>query len=74
MRITATELRRNVYRLLDQVLDGDEVVEIERGGRLLRISRVDERPRSLRIRPIPDMISGDPGDLDHIDWSNEWRP
>lgn len=33
--ITATELRRDVYRLLDQVLESGEAMTIERKGRRL---------------------------------------
>jgi antitoxin (DNA-binding transcriptional repressor) of toxin-antitoxin stability system len=77
MRITVSRLRENIYRLLDQVLETGEPLEVERNGRLLRIVPVDPavRPGLLeRLFPRPDWITGDPEDLVHIDWSSEWRP
>lgn len=75
MAITASKLRQDVYRILDEVLATGEPVEIERKGRVLRI--VSEEPRPSRLaamEPRPDLIIGDPEDLVHIDWSDEWRP
>lgn len=37
MAITASQLRQDVYRLLDHVLETGVPLEIERGGRRLRI-------------------------------------
>lgn len=70
----ATELRRDIYRVLDRVLETGQPVEIERGGRRLRIVPVDSPPPVERLRPIPDLIVGDAASLEHIDWSSEWRP
>ena len=71
--MTTSELRRNIYQLLDQVLETGIPLEIERKGRKLRI--VPEAPRqkldNLKRR---DCLRGDPEDLVHMDWSSEWRP
>jgi antitoxin (DNA-binding transcriptional repressor) of toxin-antitoxin stability system len=71
--VTATELRQNIYRLLDEVLETGEPLEIERRGRRLRIVR-DEQARTKldRLTPRPDAIVGDPQDLVHLDWSDLW--
>lgn len=73
MKITASELRANIYRLLDQVAKTGEPIEIERDGRLLRIVAVAP-PRRLERLVRRDIILGDPNDLVHMDWSSEWRP
>lgn len=77
-RLTASKLRENVYRVLDQVLETGVPVEIERHGRRLRIVAA-RRPRArtpgkltrLKVRKFfrcaPEMLV-------HIDWSREWRP
>jgi len=71
--MTASQLRQNIYQLLDQVLDTGLPLEIERKGRRLRI--VPESPRdkldNLKRR---DCLVGDPEDIVHMDWSKEWRP
>jgi antitoxin (DNA-binding transcriptional repressor) of toxin-antitoxin stability system len=71
MKITASALRQDIYRILDRVLETGEEVEIERKGQVLRI--VPPRPRRrLDLLPKRDYFVGDPEDLVHIDWSEEW--
>jgi antitoxin (DNA-binding transcriptional repressor) of toxin-antitoxin stability system len=74
MAITASELRQNVYRLLDEVLASGVPLEVERGGRRLRIVPVDAPAKLSRLSPHPGTIVGDPEGLVHLDWSGEWRP
>ncbi|HEY3117666.1 MAG TPA: type II toxin-antitoxin system Phd/YefM family antitoxin [Chloroflexota bacterium] len=74
MVITATELRQNVYKLLDQVLESGEPLEIERNGRRLRVVPVDAPSKLDRLIPHPDYIVGDPEDFVHMDWLSEWHP
>jgi len=77
-RLTASKLRANVYRVLDQVLETGVPVEIERHGRRLRIiaetSVKTAAPGKLaRLKPRK-LLRGDPEALVHVDWSREWRP
>ena len=76
MKITASKLRENIYKVLDQVIETGVPVEIERRGRRLRIVPGDETPRSklARLEPRPKAIVGNPEDLVHLDWSAEWKP
>jgi antitoxin (DNA-binding transcriptional repressor) of toxin-antitoxin stability system len=74
MAITASELRQNVYRLLDEVLRTGTPLEIERGGRHLRIVPVDAPAKLSRLEAHPGTVIGDPEDLVHLDWSGDWRP
>lgn len=74
MPISASELRQNIYRLLDEVLETGTPLEVERRGRRLRIV-AEEGPSKLeRIRGHgnPDVIVGDPEDLAAVGWS--WDP
>ena len=76
MLLTASKLRENIYKILDQVLATGVPAEIARGGRRLKIVPVEDRPaRKLkRLKPHPDALAGDPQDLVHLDWSAEWKP
>lgn len=74
MSLTASQLRADVYRILDRVLASGEPLEIERGGQVLRL--VPPRPRSW-VDQLPrreGVVVGDPDDLVGIDWSSEWKP
>lgn len=58
--VTASQLRQDVYRLLDQVLATGEPLEIRRNGRTLRVIADNSRSRIDLIRPDVELIVGDP--------------
>ena len=74
MSITATELRANIFRLLDRVLETGLPLEIVRKGKVLKILPADPPPKLDRLIRRDEFIKGDPGDLVHLDWSDEWKP
>lgn len=74
MSLTATELRSNLYRVLDAVLESGEPVEILRHGRVLRIVPDDPPCRLDRLVERLDVVRGDPDDLARVDWSDAWQP
>jgi hypothetical protein len=75
--ITATRLRSELYRILDEVARTGEPVVIERAaGKIViqpaksaRTTRAKTRPRSN-----PKLVVGSPDDLVHFDWSKHWKP
>ena len=73
MTLTASQLRADIYRVLDEVLRTGQPAEIERNGRRLRIVAVDRPSRLDYLTPHPTAVGGDPEDLIHLDWSDEWR-
>jgi hypothetical protein len=74
--LTASKLRENIYRVLDEVLATGRPVEVERRGRTLRIVPVDvPATRDLgNLTAHPDAVVGDPVDLVELEWSSEWQP
>lgn len=72
MLITASELRGNIYRLLDKVLETGEPLEIERQGRLVRIVPA-EKPARIASLVKHDCLNGDMEDIVHLDWAEEWH-
>lgn len=76
MALTASKLRENIYKILDQVLETGVPVEIVRGRRRLRIVPADQGTggKLARLTARPKALVGDPEDLVHLDWSKEWRP
>ena len=74
MAISASKLRANVYRLLDEVLETGRPLEIERNGKVLVIASKQGQSFWDRLPRREGAIVGDPDELIHIDWSSEWNP
>jgi PHD/YefM family antitoxin component YafN of YafNO toxin-antitoxin module len=73
-RITASHLRQNIYRILDEVIETGRPVEIERKGTVVCIETERQQKNILEtLTPHPGAIVGDPEDLVHMDWSPEWK-
>jgi antitoxin (DNA-binding transcriptional repressor) of toxin-antitoxin stability system len=73
LAVTVSELRQNIYQLLDQVLDSGVPLEIERKGRKLRITPEPPHDKLDNLKRR-DCLTGDPEAIVHMDWSQEWRP
>jgi hypothetical protein len=71
---TASKLRANIYRMLDEVLETGQPLEIERNGKTLVIAPKQEQSIWDRLPRREGFIVGDPDELIHIDWSSEWNP
>jgi antitoxin (DNA-binding transcriptional repressor) of toxin-antitoxin stability system len=71
MRVTATKLRENVYRILDEAIKTGVPVEVIRNGKVLKI--VPDKPASKldRLKKRKGFV-GDPEDIVSMDWSTEW--
>jgi hypothetical protein len=76
MMLTASRLRQDIYRILDQVAETGVPVEIVRGRRRLKIVPAEgSTPRKIdRLKARPKTLIGDPQRLVHMDWSKEWKP
>lgn len=74
MTVNPSELRADLYRLLDKVLETGIPLEIERRGRRLRIVADEPSSKLDRLVPHPGTVIGDPEDLVEMDWSDYWNP
>jgi hypothetical protein len=72
MKITATSLRKNLYRILDKVVATGTPVEIERNGKIIKILVEEKRSKLENLEPH-SVINGNPEDIVHMDWSGEWK-
>ena len=73
MRLTASRLRQDIYRILDEVLETGVPVEIERRGKVLRIVP-PEQTSKLDGLPRRDCLTVAADEIVHLDWSDTWRP
>jgi antitoxin (DNA-binding transcriptional repressor) of toxin-antitoxin stability system len=74
MALTASKLRENIYRILDQVLETGIPVEIERHGKLLKIVPVEAPNKLDNLPKRPEFLLCDPEEIVSLDWSEEWQP
>lgn len=72
MTVNASNLRKNIYRLLDHVLETGEAIEINRKGRRLKIIAEDQ-PSKLSRLTRHNCLQCDPEEIVHLDWSKEWN-
>lgn len=73
MTVTASQLRGNIYRFLDEVAETGKPLYIRRHGHELKIVSVGSGSKLARLVRRPCVV-GDPETLVHCDWSSEWKP
>lgn len=71
MPITASKLRENVYRILDEAIETGKPVEVVRKGTVLTIVPPKRVSKLDKLKKRSGFV-GDPDDIIGIDWSKEW--
>jgi len=71
MSITATALRENVYRILDEVIETGKPVEVIRKGSVVKLVPEKKVSKLSRLKRR-DLYNGDPDEIIGMDWSKEW--
>ena len=72
MAITTSKLRSDIYNLLDKVLATGTQLDVELKGRQLIILPAEKIKKLDKLTPH-NCISGNPDDLVHNDWAEEWN-
>lgn len=69
--ITPTQLRADIYNLLDEILKTGLPLEIKKGDKKLKIVPVGQVDKLKNLIARPEVIQGDPDNLPDIDWTHE---
>jgi len=72
MAITASTLRANIYRLIDEALETGVPVEVVRNGRMLKLIPEDP-PSKLANLKKRSVMNCEPEELVHINWEKHWK-
>jgi prevent-host-death family protein len=78
MAITATKLRSDLYRVIDDVIRRGVPVEVELRGKKVRIVPAEPRDKLANLVRRPGVIVGDAGRLaqaktfDEAKWRKKW--
>jgi hypothetical protein len=73
-KVTPTELRADIYNLLEEVLTTGVPLEIQKGSARLRIVPVGKVDKLDNLVRRPDVIVGDAGDLVSVSWEKRGEP
>lgn len=73
MNISVTKLRADLYNLVDQVIATGIPVTIERNGHIVKLISIEKISKLKNLKPHPEIIIGDPEQLIHNDWLEEWN-
>lgn len=66
--VTTTELRADIYNLLEEVLATGIALEVKKGDRKLRIVPVEKPNKLDNLIARPETIQGDPDDFVSMQW------
>ncbi|MEA3286624.1 MAG: type II toxin-antitoxin system Phd/YefM family antitoxin [Candidatus Marinimicrobia bacterium] len=69
--ITPTELRSNIYNLLDEILSTGIPIEVNKGGEKLRIVPIGKVDKLKNLISRDGVINGDSDDLAGVSWEKE---
>jgi hypothetical protein len=69
--VTPTQLRADIYNILDEVLETGIPVEIRKGGKKLKIISLEGGDKFQNLISRPEVIIGDPDELAEINWVDE---
>ncbi|CAD5910961.1 Antitoxin [Planktothrix tepida] len=69
--VTPKELQGNLDNLLDEILRTGIPLEIDRGGKRLRIVPVEKLEKLQNLVYRPHVILGEPDDLIDLNWEQE---
>jgi len=72
MPITASKLRENVYRILDEAIETGKPVEVVRKGTVLTIVPPKRVSKLDNLTKRKNLFVGDVEDIIGMDWSKEW--
>jgi hypothetical protein len=74
MTVTPTDFRKNLFSLLDGILQNGKVLEINRNGHIIKVVPPRKSKKIDRLVPHEDAVVGESDDFVSMDWSGEWKP
>ncbi len=69
--VTPTQLRADIYNLLDEVLETGIPLEVRKGDKKLTIVPKEKVDKFQNLIYRPDIIQGDPEELVDLSWEEE---
>lgn len=70
--IKPSQLREDIYNLLDKVIETGVPLEIKRKGKVLKVM-LDKKASKLSHLKKRKVMSQEPDYYVHLDWSKKWQ-
>lgn len=74
MTVTPTDFRKDLFKLLDSILESGKTLEINRNGKIIKVVPPKKQSKFDKLKAHPDAVVGDSEDFLSMDWSGEWKP
>jgi len=74
MTVTPTDFRKDLFKLLDSILESGKTLEINRNGQIIKVVPPKKQSKLERLEAHPDAVVGKSDDFVSMDWSGEWKP
>jgi len=74
MLVTPTDFRQNLFKLLDEIIQTGQTLEINRNGNIIQVIPPKKSSKLDRLVAHPDTVIGNSDEIVSIDWSGEWKP
>lgn len=72
MSLSLTELRNNLYKVVDQVIETGIPVEVTRNNHKIKIILADGPSKLERLSERKNIFNDDPESFVHCNWISEW--
>ncbi|HIP26289.1 MAG TPA: type II toxin-antitoxin system Phd/YefM family antitoxin [Flavobacteriaceae bacterium] len=74
MTITPTDFRKDLFNILDGILNSGKTLELNRNGHIFKIIPPKQSKKLDRLVVHNDAIIGNSDEFISMDWSSEWKP
>ena len=70
--VTPSALRKDIYNMLDRVLETGKILEVKRKGEILKIIPPKKVSKLSKIKVL-DILACDANDIITNNWEKEWK-
>lgn len=74
MAITPTDFRKDLFNILDNLMETGKTLEINRNGHIFKIVPPKKESKLDKLVAHKDAIVGDSDDFINMNWSQQWKP
>lgn len=74
MTMTPTDFRKNLFNILDKLLESGEVLEINRNGQIFKLIPPKKQSKFDKLLWRDNVYNGTNDELINNNWGDLWKP